>query len=72
MKCKQTAVLLKHNPNLEVKEVLVEQGTDLIEKLRCQGYRSMPVVLIKNEQGTLVDSWSDFQVDKVATWRNDK
>lgn len=69
MKCKQTALLLKHNPKLQIEEVLVEQGTELIEKLRGQGYRSMPVVVVKDEKGTLVDSWNDFQVDKVAKWR---
>ena len=70
MKCKQTALLLRSNPKLQIKEVLVEQGTDLIEELRGQGYRSMPVVLIKDTKGALVDSWNDFQVDRVAHWRN--
>lgn len=72
MKCRQTAVLLRSNPKLQVKEVLVEQGTDLIEKLRRQGYRSMPVVLIKDAKGALVDSWNDFQVGKVAHWKNNR
>ena len=72
MKCRQTAVLLRGNPKLQIKEVLVEKGTDLIEKLRGQGYRSMPVVLIKDAKGTLVDSWNDFQVDKVSYWRNNR
>ncbi|QBJ03668.1 ribonucleoside-diphosphate reductase [Lactobacillus phage 3-521] len=72
MKCKQTAVLLRSNPKLQIKEVLVEQGTDLIEKLRGQGYRSMPVVLVKDAKGALVDSWNDFQVDKVVYWRNNR
>lgn len=72
MKCRQTAILLRSNPKLQIKEVLVEQGTDLIEKLRGQGYRSMPVVIIRDAKGALVASWNDFQVDKVAYWRDNR
>ena len=72
MKCRQTAVLLKHNPQIQLSEILVETGTKLIKSLQDKGYRSMPIVLVKDSQGNTLDAWSDFQVDKVAKWRNHK
>lgn len=38
-----------------------------ISQFQDMGYRSFPVIFIKNSNGEVVDSWCDFRADKIKS-----
>ena len=64
-KCKLTKRVLEKN-GVKVKTVLVEESSPLINKFRKLGYKSFPVVQVKDTDGNLVTEWTDFRKDKIT------
>lgn len=73
MKCKMTEKQLESL--MPVKEEPLFEGNDewsykKLDKFRNQGYGSMPVVRIyDDETGERLDAWADFRADLISKWR---
>lgn len=67
VKCKTTHLQL---PNAEYIEV--DTADPQIEEFRKRGVRSMPVVEVRDEHNDLIDSWTDFNFERIRHYQNQK
>ena len=72
-KCRLTENALSKNGIKFTKTTLLVAGNKDNEELtrrkisqfKGMGYRSFPVVFVKNSNGEVIDSWCDFRFDKI-------
>ena len=64
VKCKLTARQLKMDTEMR----LLDDYPDVLAKLKLLGIRSVPYCLIESDGRAAVDSWSDFNIDKIHEW----
>lgn len=52
----------------EYAKVDMSQEFEALELARSLGYQQAPVVLIKDENGTITDHWSGYNPEKIAEY----
>ncbi len=58
--------------NVEVLEIFDENGDMLPEPkalYEANNFKSAPIVTLEDELGNLVDTWSDFRIDKLNSYK---
>ena len=63
IKCRMTKNILKSKGITYTEKVL--KSPEDFSFYRDLGYRSMPIVFVKDDSGKVVDKWNDFQVTKI-------
>lgn len=57
-----------NNKGVEYDKIDVTQDEAALSFIKDDlGYQAAPVVVLRDEDGTVVDSWSQFRADKIAT-----
>lgn len=70
-KCKMTKALFNRgdqNPTITEINIDEPEFAHHKEELKEEGFKVMPVVKVFDDNGELVDSWSDFQDKKVKEY----
>lgn len=66
--CEATKFLLnKHNVNYIT--AMLSDNPDVVEFARDNGWTTAPVVLVTDNDGGVVDSWSGLQPSKIKQYR---
>ena len=73
IKCDMTIKLANQlGYNVEVLEIFDEQEDMLPEPKKlyeAHSFKSAPIVTLEDELGNLVDTWSDFRIDKLNSYK---
>jgi glutaredoxin-like protein NrdH len=54
------------NKGLSYAKIDVTEDDSALDYTRSLGYMAAPVIVVKDEEGNVVDHWSQFRGDKIA------